>query len=170
MGKWNDNDEPIAYLITFRTYGSWLAGDERGSIDKYLNKYGGPRAVMSESRKAIHSDRLKCPPFLLNAASRKLVKEAVEEVCRFRNWPLVAINIRTNHAHIVTSGQGSSAQMLNDFKAYSTRKLRESGEWSYDHSPWVDKGSRRNLWTELHVERARNYVVNGQGGPLPEFD
>ena len=60
--------------------------------------------------------------------------------------------------------------MLNDFKSYSTRKLREHGEWNYGHSPWVDKGSKRNLWNEDHIAAAQNYVVNGQGGPLPEFD
>lgn len=60
--------------------------------------------------------------------------------------------------------------MLNDFKAYSTRKIREAGEWKYKHSPRVDKGSRRFLWTEEHVAAAINYVLNGQGGPLPEFD
>lgn len=69
MGKWNDTDEPLAYLITFRIYGSWLAGDERGSIDKYHNTYGGPRAVPSEKRQEIHARRLKSPPFLLNAAA-----------------------------------------------------------------------------------------------------
>ena len=28
---WNDTDTPLAYLITFRSYGTWLHGDERGS-------------------------------------------------------------------------------------------------------------------------------------------
>jgi hypothetical protein len=60
--------------------------------------------------------------------------------------------------------------MLNDFKSYATRSLREGGEWKHGHSPWVDKGSRRNLWTEAHVGAAVDYVVNGQGGPLPDFD
>ncbi len=170
MGKWNDTDEPIAYLITFRTYGTWLAGDQRGSIDKYHNKYEGPRAVPSDRREEIHVERLKGPPFLLNAASRNLVEEAIEEVCRYRGWSLIAMNVRTNHVHIVVSGIASSAKMLNDFKAYSTRRMRENGEWRFTHSPWVDKGSRRNLWTEEHIGHARNYVINGQGGQLPEFD
>src|SRR5438093_13756827 len=30
---WNDTDLPLGYLITFRCYGTWLHGDERGSID-----------------------------------------------------------------------------------------------------------------------------------------
>ena len=33
---WNDTDIPLAYLISFRCYGTWLHGDERGSIDRSL--------------------------------------------------------------------------------------------------------------------------------------
>ena len=170
MGKWNDTDEPIAYLITFRTYGTWLAGDERGSIDRYHNKYGGPRAVSSPDRKDIHASRRKSSPFLLNAEARHTVESAIREVCDHRSWLLIAVNIRTNHAHVVVSALASSGKMLNDFKSYSTRRLREKGIWQFVHSPWVDKGSKRNLWNEQHVNAAWDYVVNGQGGPLPDLD
>lgn len=170
MGTWNDTDEPLGYLITFRTYGSWLAGDERGSIDKYHNSFGGPRAVVSSSREAVHRSRLKSPPFLLNAAARKCVNEAIIEVCETRSWGLVAQEARTNHVHVVNHANESSTKMLNAYKAYATRRLRASGEWTFEHSPWVDKGSRRNLWTEEHIEKARVYVLFGQGDPLPEFD
>lgn len=167
---WNDTDSPLAYLITFRTYGTWLHGDPRGSIDKYHNKYGGSRAVPSPVREQIHNERLKSPPFLLNANSRSVVENAIREVCQFRDWRLIALNVRTNHAHVVPFADAPSEKMLNDFKAYSTRRLRENSEWQFKHSPWVDKGSRRFLWTETHIEAAVDYVVNGQGGPLPEFD
>ena len=145
MSRWNDTDEPIAYLITFRTYGTWLAGDERGSIDKYHKKFGGPRAVVSPLRNKCHSRRLKSPAFLLNATARKLVESAIREVCQFRGWLLIAISVRTNHVHVVVSGAAASSKMLNDFKAFSTRRMRENQEWKLSHSPWVDKGSRRNL-------------------------
>ncbi len=170
MGKWNDTDEPLAFLITFRTYGTWLAGDERGSVDKYHNKYGGPRSVSSEARRSIHYSRLKSEPFILKAAARRCVEEAIREVCAFRGWVLIALNIRTNHVHLVVAATAPSSKMLNDLKAYSTRRLREKGEWPFEHSPWVDKGSLRNLWTEDHIARAADYVINGQGDDLPEFD
>src|SRR5262245_58237997 len=117
MGKWNDADEPIAYLITFRTYGTWLPGDERGSIDRYHNKFRGPTAVASDMRRAVQKARLKSPPFLLNARSRSIVEAAIREVCIYREWALIAINVRTNHAHVVSSGTGGGRRMLNDFKA-----------------------------------------------------
>jgi REP element-mobilizing transposase RayT len=170
MGQWNDTDEPIAFLITFRTCGTWLARDESGSVDKFHNEYGGPRAIQSERRKEIHADRLKGPPVILSAAARKIVEVAIREVCEFRGWPLPALSVRTNHVHAVTAAVSFSSKILNDFKSYSTRRMREKGEWLFAHSPWVDKRSRRYLWNEDHISRACDYVLNGQGGPLPEFD
>ncbi|HWY68950.1 MAG TPA: hypothetical protein VNX88_09810 [Terriglobales bacterium] len=38
-------DIPLAYLITFRCYGTWLHGDERGSIDRHQNQYQSPYIV-----------------------------------------------------------------------------------------------------------------------------
>jgi len=68
---WNDTDLPLGYLITFRCYGTWLHGDERGSKS---------------------------------------------------------------------------------------------------HSPWADKGSKRHLWNERSLALAIDYVINGQGGDLPDLD
>ena len=39
---WNNTDTPLAYLISFRTYGTWLHGDKRGSIDRHHKRYGSP--------------------------------------------------------------------------------------------------------------------------------
>ena len=154
MGTWNDTDVPLAYLITFRTYGTWLAGDERGSIDRYHNMYGSPKAESRIIREQQQVKKLKSEPFVMNAEARRAVEDAMREVCEFRHWHLYAINIRTNHGHAVVSAVAPSEKVLNDFKSYSTRKLRERGCWPHGHSPWVDKGSRRKLWNEDHIFNA----------------
>ena len=48
---WNDTDIPLAYLITFRTYGTWQHGDERGSVDREHNRYKSPYASSNHNRK-----------------------------------------------------------------------------------------------------------------------
>ena len=170
MVTWNDTDEPIAYLITFRTYGTWLAGDERGSIDKSHNTFRGPRAESNVIREQQQVVKLKSDPFVMNGRDRRVVREAIEETCSFRGWPLLGLNVRTNHAHAVIAAVAPADKMLGDIKAYATRRLREKECWPYEHSPWVDKGSKRNLWNEDHVSAAIEYVINGQGDDLPEFD
>jgi REP element-mobilizing transposase RayT len=167
---WNDTDIPLAYLITFRSYGTWLHGDERGSIDRFNNQYQTSYIAENKNWQKHNTKQLKTGPVQLNAEQRKAVELAIRETCQKRNWLLRAVNIRTNHIHSVVSSDKKPEFVLNALKANATRKLKENGLWPRDHSPWADKGSKRSLWTEKSIETAVEYVVNGQGGELPDFD
>jgi REP element-mobilizing transposase RayT len=168
---WNDTDIPLAYLITFRTYGTWLHGDERGSVDRFHNIYQEPYAEANSERKASIMSRMGSTPVILDAQQRNLVDAAVRKVCEYKRWALMALNVRTNHIHVVVAiGTVKSDTALNAFKAYATRNMRQNGCWKQAHSPWVNKGSKRSLWNEKSIEMAIDYVINGQGGELPKFD
>lgn len=167
---WNDTDIPLAYLITFRCYGTWLHGDERGSIDRFHNRYQSPFIPKNENLHRYKTELLKGEPVTLNAEPRKSADDAIREVCETRRWMLRAINVRTNHIHTVISiGAINPKLALNDFKAYSTRKMRQNNCWNLEYSPWSENGSKRRLWNERSIELAVDYVVNGQGDELPDF-
>ena len=168
---WNDTDIPLAYLITFRCYGTWLHGDERGAIDRFHNAYKSPRIAPNEKWLRYNTQTLKSEPVLLNATQRNAVEKAIRETCDKRKWFLEAINVRTNHVHtVVKIGTKKPESALNAFKANATRQMREDGCWQRETSPWADKGSKRRLWNEQSVGLAIDYVINGQGDELPDFD
>ena len=168
---WNDTDIPLAYLISFRCYGTWLHGDKRGSIDRFHNRYKSPYIPPNEPWQKHVQGSLRSGAVKLNAAQRKSVENAIRENCVIRKWVLRAVNVRTNHVHSVVSiGEVKPERALNALKANATRHMRRDGNWAHDHSPWADKGSKRRLWNERSVERAIDYVLNGQGDELPEFD
>jgi len=167
---WNDTDTPLAYFISFRTYGTWLHGDKRGSIDRFHNAYLSPYIKRNEKWRDYNQQRLKANPLILKAKQRRAIEAAIRDTCNIRNWLLQAINVRTNHVHTVVSANRKSGLVLNAFKANATRKLRENGCWPHSFSPWADKGSKRKLWNEQSVAKAIDYVVNGQGDDLPDFD
>jgi len=168
---WNETGIPLAYLITFRCYGTWLHGDERGSIDEFNNKYETVFLPPNKKWYEFNKSKLNYEPVKLNAEMRTEVEAAVRETCKIRVWQIFAINVRTNHIHtVVAVGAASSKKVLSAFKANSTRKMRENKCWLFEHSPWADKGSRRYLWTEKSIEIAVDYVINGQGKPLPDFN
>jgi len=102
--------------------------------------------------------------------ARRNVEAAIREVCKVRNYGLYAINVRTNHAHLVVSASGKPELMMNAFKAYATRRLRSEDLVGESTKVWARHGSTRYLWTEQHIDSAVEYVVNGQGGELPTFD
>ena len=41
--EFNDDHTPVAYLLTFRSYGTWLHGDRRALVDRFHSIYGTPR-------------------------------------------------------------------------------------------------------------------------------
>src|SRR5882672_2254255 len=168
---WNDTDTPLAYFISFRTYGTWLHGDRRGSIDRIHNRYRTPYVPPNEKWKDYNQKQLKTKPLLLKARHRRSVEAAIRESCDARKWHLQAINVRTNHVHtVVSAGAKKPEIVLNAFKANATRQLRQDGLWTHSFSPWADKGSKRRLWNERSVAKAIDYVLNGQGDDLPDFD
>src|SRR5262249_30081347 len=149
----------------------WLHGDKRGSIDRFHNLYQSPYLPPNEQWHEHNARTLKGEPVTLGAARRESVDKAIRETCAVRHWLLRAINVRTNHAHVVVSiGDTKPEQALNAFKANATRQMRQDGCWPHAYSPWADKGSKRWLWSERGIERAMDYVMNGQGDELPDFD
>jgi hypothetical protein len=49
MNEYPESNYPIAYLITIRSYGTWLHGNEKGSIDRHgFNIFGTPRMFQSQ--------------------------------------------------------------------------------------------------------------------------
>ncbi|CAN5608663.1 transposase [soil metagenome] len=167
---WNETGIPLAYLFTFRCYGTWLHGDERGSIDKFNNKHDTPYLPENQNWHKFNQEILKFDPVELNDKMRHSVEIALRETCAKRKWEIYAVNVRTNHVHLVASiGSSNSKKALIAFKSNATRKMREDGVWQFEHSPWAEKGSRRYLWNEKSIEAAIDYVINGQGKPLPKF-
>jgi REP element-mobilizing transposase RayT len=65
----------------------------------------------------------------LDAARRQSAEIAIREVCDHRKWHLHALNVRTNHVHVVVSlGTAKPDRALNAFKAYVTRRMRRDGK------------------------------------------
>ena len=170
MREWDDNEFLLAHFITFRTYGTWQHGDERGSIDRYHNKFRGPRVPTNPVLKKQQDKKLKSEPVFLDGSQRKAVDTAIRQVCSYRGWKLFAINIRTNHVHLVVwLGDARAEWSVGGFKGWGIEALRLDGLWAFSHSPWVDGGSKRYLWKETSVSAACDYVINGQGDDLPDF-
>ena len=166
MRDFDDNEFPLAYLITFRCYGTWLHGDERRSMNRKQNVYGTPRIEPQPQLEQAEVKQLKHPPMTLNSRQRPIVEQAVREVCRYRAYLLRAINVRTNHVHAVVSATCKPEPILMAFKAYSTRALRNSGLLEADLMPWARHGSTVYLWKERDVSEAMSYVLLGQDKPF----
>lgn len=161
-----DRSTPIGYLITFRCYGTWLHGDDRGSVDRHHRDYGTPGLPPSAIRRQHDRDLLKQPPAMLNANQRPVVESAIRETCTVRRWNLWTVNVRTNHVHAVITATKKPEAVMTALKANATRMMREAGVWTSELSPWEFRGSKKYLWDDKQLRNAIAYVECGQGERL----
>ena len=164
--EFQDRSSPVGYLITFRCYGTWLHGDERGSVDRYHRRYGTPGLPTSTLRQNRDHDLLKQAPVKLDSLQRPIAEAAIRETCQVRQWRLWTVNVRTNHVHVVLSAKNKPEAVRSALKANATRAIPEAGVWSSDLSPWEFRGSKKYLWSEKQLTDAIAYVESGQGAPL----
>lgn len=101
---WDDNSFPLAYLLTFRTFGTWLHGDERTSVKRDgWNRYGHPRYKANETLEGWMRNEMSHDAIILNDSMRQVVDKAIRELCEQRGYGMRALTVRTNHAHAVVS-------------------------------------------------------------------
>jgi len=150
-----------AHLITWTTYGTWLPGDERGSfVDDRIEGPGRSRAkpkLEASARSKATQSVIK-----LSDEARNIVDQAIREHAAHKGWTLIALNVRTNHVHLVISGGPSPERVMNEMKSWATRALRSGGLYGADQKVWTRHGSTRHVHTDASLRRAVSYVLNEQ--------
>jgi REP element-mobilizing transposase RayT len=148
---------PLAYFLTWTTYGTWLPGDERGWVDGVTHEmhFAGSPERQERARSAMTESAIT-----LDESQRKVVTQAIADHCRIRGWTLHIVNVRTNHVHVVVSCDVTPEKARDEFKAWGTRRLKV-GNPGRQHW-WTEKGSKRPIWTEDDLERVIVYVRDMQ--------
>ncbi len=154
--------EPLAYFISFRTYGTWLHGDERGSVDRRHNGFGSPLLQVSDERVRWEEASLKDPPVEFGVEQREVVDRTIREVCAHKGWAPHAINVRTNHVHAVVTAPKPPEFVMNAFKAWATRRLVEAALIARGSRVWSRHGSTVYLFKPENFQEKCRYVLEGQ--------
>jgi REP element-mobilizing transposase RayT len=157
---------PLAYLITIRTYGTWLHGDERGSVNVEHNAFGAPLLAPNDAFQRKAASLMDERPFVLGERQREVVQTTIEGTARLRFWQIHALSVRTNHVHVVVSAEQPPEPFMNSLKSWCTRRLCEAELIPKGKRVWARHGSTKYLWKMEHVNAACQYVVEGQGPEL----
>jgi REP element-mobilizing transposase RayT len=107
------------------------------------------------------------PAFCLeDPMDRRAVLDAIVEVCRFRQWRLMALHVRVTHLHGLVQAEGVTPQrVIADWKAYASRSLKQ--RWPERKHFWATGGNVRSI--RESVEDALRYVIDGQGEPMDTY-
>src|SRR5438105_1563785 len=91
--------DPLAFHLTWTTYGTWLSGDSRGWVKDEERGIQEPDPELAESMRG----RMTQQPVVLSPEHRAIVDKTIREVIAYGGWTLHAINVRTNHIHLVVT-------------------------------------------------------------------
>ena len=156
MNREFNTDDPIAYLITWTTYGTWLPGDARG-WNKRGKGFQPPNTPLAQSAAAEMNE----PEFLLIQTERDIVEQTIRDHCDHRGWHMHAVSVRSNHVHVVVTARGYDPDTVAaQFKSWGTRRLKKR---TPDRTSfWTERSSARYINTEDDLEAAIVYVLEAQ--------
>ena len=149
--------DPIAFFLTWVTYGAWLPGDERGWV-KYHGGWQPPDPIRELEARA----RMTEDACILILEQRRTVEDQIAETCFHRGWTLHVVNCRSNHVHVVVSTEVDDPEKIRiDLKAWTTRALKKQFG-AHRENWWAERGSIRYLNTNDDLQAAIMYVRDAQ--------
>ncbi len=160
----------MTYLITFACYGSHLHGDEAGSVDRKHNVPGGRLVEANPQRREVKLAQMDQLPYSMDEKRRGEVLAAIINRCLNRGWNLLAAHVRTNHVHVLIDADAQPERLMNDLKAFASRRLNELGVDGADRKRWARHGSTRYLWKREDMLAALTYVLDKQGEQMAIYD
>ncbi len=146
-------NDPIAYFLTFTVRGSWRHGDERGSW-----KRGGQFVPPESDVTSIPNKNL---PHYFTEEECHVIKKAVVEVCKERQWTLHEQSVASNHVHVVVTAQDALPErVMQLLKAKATKMLRKAGFVEKEEKIWTQHGSTKYVFNVKGLENVIDYVQN----------
>ncbi len=168
------------WLITWTTYGTWLAGDERGFVSNVYADDDGPEVRHNvpgtdcdRSMPLLQQyvrDHMIGNPFYLNKEQADALIAQYKDTARIRKYELRAASVMSNHTHLVVGvpGDPDPHHLRELFKSWATRALKKKWPLPASGEFWTAKGSVRKKVGEA-VVAAVIYVARRQPNPLAVF-
>jgi len=151
----------IAYFLTWTTYGTWLPGDARGWVSHHDGSANTPYRTGDPERETRARHAMKHRPVTLTPAMRGGVESAVRHAARGEGWHLHALNVRSNHVHVVlTAPDRAPERVMASLKAWASRHLNQAAGPDRPGRWWTRHGSTRYIKTEASLRAAVEYVEN----------
>lgn len=157
--------EMPTYHIIWTTYGTWLPGDARGWIKSGTwTIQAGDRVLEEENRARMAGDAV-----VLDLEHRDIVEQTIRDHCAIRNWNLHAMNVRTNHVHLVVTADRDPDTVMEQLKAWCSRKLSDAKgattriAKNAGRKRWFTEGGDKEIiQDDAHFHNTIRYVLEGQ--------
>jgi REP element-mobilizing transposase RayT len=149
---------PLAYDITFGTYGTRLHGDERGTVDRRMNEPSEPIIGAEPAWEWMEYNRLRFPVREFEIAQRQLVERLLPDVCARGGWQLRVAAAGKDHVHKLLTGEADGEVIHKLLKRWLGQSLASHIPLEPEQTFWAECGSVKWVWTAEYLARVTKYV------------
>ena len=149
---------PLAYHITFGTYGTRLHGDSRGTVDRRLNRPGDPIIGRDDAWRRVEARHLKYSPIVLSIPQRVHVENAIVPICRRGGWMYRQAACGPDHVHVLLSAQREGKAVRRWMKRWLGEAMSARWPLAPGRSWWADGGSVKWIWSVKYLDNVADYI------------
>ncbi|MCX5659819.1 MAG: hypothetical protein NTW19_08870 [Planctomycetota bacterium] len=149
---------PLAYHITFGTYGTRLHGDDRGTVDRDHNIPLTPFLPPLPKREMFEHDQCAGEPIILTHEQRLFIEATIPQICERGGWQYHVAAGGPDHVHTVLSAEVDGKQVRRWLKQWLSEALSERWPLGPGRVWWAEGGSVKWKWDQESFDMALNYV------------
>jgi REP element-mobilizing transposase RayT len=156
---------PLAYHITFGTYGTRLHGSDRPTVDRSQNKFGDPIIGRDAEWEMVEKSLLKFPPRILTLEQRLFVEATIPSICMRGGWEYVTTAAAKDHVHNIIRANVEGLDVRKWLKRWISQAMNERWPLLPGQVWWAECGSVKWIWEEDYFGRAEKYVSDQRTTP-----
>jgi len=156
---------PLAYHITFGTYGTRLHGSDRPTVDRSQNKFGEPIIGKDTEWETMERSLLKFPPRILTNEQRIFVESTIPSICIRGGWEHVTTAAAKDHVHNIIRASVEGQDVRKWLKRWISQAMSQQWPLLPDQVWWAECGSVKWIWVDDYYDRAVDYVNDQRTTP-----
>jgi REP element-mobilizing transposase RayT len=151
---------PIAYHITWGTYGTRLRYGPRPTVSRDQNEHGTPVLRYDEHLWVRERENLKYNPVILTLEQMRFIEAAFPDICLRGNWQYHTSAAGPDHVHTVVSSEHDPETIRRLMKRWIGQLLSQRWPRRESESPtwWAECGSIKWIGDEDYLATATGYV------------
>jgi REP element-mobilizing transposase RayT len=153
--------KPLAYFISWGTYGTRLHGDPRGTVDRDHNERGTPVLGFDPIRWEREKGLLKFPPVFFTREQMRFAESVIPEICERGHWNYLTCAAGPDHVHAVLDFPFDPKAVRGLLKRWLGQELSNQWRLPAGATWWAESGSIRWAYEQDYLRNILNYV-NGQ--------
>ena len=156
---------PLAYHVTFGTYGTRLHGDYRATVLRAMNRPGTPVFREDPLRLKCERNLMQFAPVLFRQEQREFIEASVPSICQRGGWEYRIAAAGPDHVHVLLSANADGGAVRKWLKRWRGEMLSERWPLAVGRTWWADGGSVKSIWQEGYLRRAFKYIHRQRATP-----